>query len=213
MTTSAWTPRDAAARYNLDHWGDGYFGVGDQGHLQVRPFRDRSPVTIDLYRLARQLPKEGLDLPVLVRFTDILRDRVDMLCDAFAGVIADYAYEGQYTAVYPIKVNQQESVVEAIVAHGGARVGIEAGSKPELAAVLGLAPPGPSKPSRTQPSAHPSRTTKQKVASRAGETLINFARLETGWLVAPQKWCSHARETASFSKRYAPVYVKRPFVK
>jgi len=142
VTTSAWTPRDAAARYNLDHWGDGYFGVGDQGHLQVRPFRDRSPVTIDLYRLARQLPREGLDLPVLVRFTDILRDRVDMLCDAFAGVIADYAYEGQYTAVYPIKVNQQESVVEAIVAHGGARVGIEAGSKPELAAVLGLAPPG-----------------------------------------------------------------------
>ena len=142
MTSSAWTPRDAAARYNLDHWGDGYFGVGDQGHLQVRPFRDRSPVTVDLYRLAQQLPREGLDLPVLVRFTDILRDRVDMLCDAFAGVIADYAYEGQYTAVYPIKVNQQESVVEAIVAHGGARVGIEAGSKPELAAVLGLAPPG-----------------------------------------------------------------------
>jgi arginine decarboxylase len=142
VTAPPWTPADAAARYNLAHWGDGYFGVGQEGHLQVRPFRDRSPVQVDLYRLAERLPKEGLDLPVLVRFTDILRDRVDMLCEAFAGVIADYGYQGRYTAVYPIKVNQQESVVEAIVEHGGSRVGIEAGSKPELAAVLGLAPSG-----------------------------------------------------------------------
>ena len=142
MKTPAWTAADAAERYNLPHWGDGYFGVSDDGHLMVQPFRDASPVAVDLYRLAQQLPREGLDLPVLVRFTDILRDRVDMLCDAFAGVIADYGYQGRYTAVYPIKVNQQASVVEAIVGHGGGRVGIEAGSKPELAAVLGLASPG-----------------------------------------------------------------------
>lgn len=142
MTAPRWTPADAAARYNLEHWGDGYFGVGDDGHLRVRPFRERSPVSIDLYRLAERLPREGLELPVLVRFTDILRDRVDMLCEAFAGVIKDYDYAGHYTAVYPIKVNQQASVVDAIVEHGGARVGIEAGSKPELAAVLGLALPG-----------------------------------------------------------------------
>ena len=142
MKTPAWTAADAAERYNLPHWGDGYFNVSAEGHLMVQPFRDASPVAVDLYRLAQQLPREGLDLPVLVRFTDILRDRVDMLCDAFAGVIADYGYQGRYTAVYPIKVNQQASVVEAIVGHGGSRVGIEAGSKPELATVRGLVPLG-----------------------------------------------------------------------
>src|SRR3546814_9917191 len=81
-------------------------------------------------------------LPVLVRFVNILHDRVDQLTGAFADVIAELGYQGQYTAVYPIKVNQQGDVVEEIVRHGGERVGIEAGSKPELAAVLGLARPG-----------------------------------------------------------------------
>src|SRR4029077_10282103 len=81
-------------------------------------------------------------LPVLVRFVDILHDRVDALTGAFNEVIAELGYGGAYTAVYPIKVNQQRVVVEEIVRHGGARVGLEAGSKPELAAVLGLAPAG-----------------------------------------------------------------------
>lgn len=137
-----WTPADAQRLYNMPQWGEGYFEVGDHGHVQVRPFRDASPVAVDLYELARRLQREGLALPVLVRFTDILRDRVDALTGAFDEVIADYAYRGRYTAVYPIKVNQQRSVVEAIVRHGGARVGLEAGSKPELAAVLGVAPDG-----------------------------------------------------------------------
>ncbi len=140
--SSAWTVQDAADMYNIPQWGEGYFGVGADGHLRVRPYRGRSPVEIDLYELARRLPREGLELPVLVRFTDILRDRVDALTGAFAEVIAEYSYVGTYTAVYPIKVNQQREVVEAIVRHGGARVGLEAGSKPELAAVLGVAPAG-----------------------------------------------------------------------
>ncbi|MFP5358187.1 MAG: biosynthetic arginine decarboxylase [Gammaproteobacteria bacterium] len=142
MTRPTWTPQDASALYNLPQWGEGYFTVGASGHLQVRPYRDGAAAHVDLYELSARLAREGLELPVLVRFTDILRDRVDTLTGAFAGVIQDYGYGGHYTAVYPIKVNQQESVVEAILEHGGARVGIEAGSKPELAAVLGLASEG-----------------------------------------------------------------------
>ena len=138
----SWTAADARELYNLPHWGEGYFDVNDAGHVVVRPFRERSPVTIDLYELARQLPREGLPLPVLVRFSNILHDRVDALTGAFAEVIRELGYQGKYTAVYPIKVNQQREVIESIVAHGGTRVGLEAGSKPELAAVLGMAPAG-----------------------------------------------------------------------
>jgi arginine decarboxylase len=142
MKQANWTAQDASDLYNIPQWGEGYFGVGPDGHLRVRPYRERSPVEIDLYELAQRLPREGLELPVLVRFTDILHDRVDALTGAFAEVIAEYDYRGAYTAVYPIKVNQQRDVVEAIVRHGGKRVGLEAGSKPELAAVLGVAPAG-----------------------------------------------------------------------
>ncbi|WP_043113058.1 biosynthetic arginine decarboxylase [Solimonas flava] len=140
--TPAWDAAQACELYNVPQWGEGYFDVAADGRMRVRPYRDRSGVEIDLYELARRLPGEGLPLPVLVRFVDILHDRVDQLTGAFASVIEELGYEGRYTAVYPIKVNQQGDVVEEIVRHGGARVGIEAGSKPELAAVLGLARPG-----------------------------------------------------------------------
>jgi len=142
MTKEHWGVAQARELYNVPQWGEGYFDVADSGHVCVRPFRERSEVAIDLYELARRLPREGLQLPVLVRFVNILHDRVDQLTGAFASVIEELGYEGRYTAVYPIKVNQQGDVVEEIVAHGGERVGIEAGSKPELAAVLGLARPG-----------------------------------------------------------------------
>ncbi|MDB5972154.1 MAG: biosynthetic arginine decarboxylase [Hydrocarboniphaga sp.] len=146
MSKPAWTADRARERYNLPQWGEGYFDVSDagdsRGHVLVRPFRDPDGPAIDLYEIARRLPLEGLDLPVLVRFNNILEDRVDALTGAFAREIEDLGYEGRYTAVYPIKVNQQADVVKTIVRHGGARVGLEAGSKPELAAVLGLAPAG-----------------------------------------------------------------------
>lgn len=137
-----WTASQARDLYNIPQWGEGYFDVADNGHLLVRPFRERSPVSIDLYELAKRLPKEGLQLPVLVRFNNILHDRVDALTGAFGDMIKELGYKGNYTAVYPIKVNQQRSVVDEIVRHGGKRVGLEAGSKPEMAAVLGLAPEG-----------------------------------------------------------------------
>jgi arginine decarboxylase len=142
MSKPSWSAARARERYNLPQWGEGYFDVSENGNVLVRPFRDPAGPAIDLHEIARRLPLEGLDLPVLVRFNNILEDRVDALTGAFAHEIADLDYQGRYTAVYPIKVNQQADVVKTIVRHGGARVGLEAGSKPELAAVLGLAPAG-----------------------------------------------------------------------
>lgn len=136
--THRWTPQDAEALYNTAHWGDGYFGVNEDGHLSVAP--RRSAENIDLFTLTQSLQTQGVRLPVLVRFTDILSDRVQALTQAFDTVVQQSGYTGRYTPVYPIKVNQQRSVVEHILATG--RVGLEAGSKPELMAVLGLAPAG-----------------------------------------------------------------------
>jgi len=140
MNDVGWSAASARDLYNVPYWGDGYFDVAPNGHLLVKPTRNGTAV--DLYELARSLPQQGLDLPVLLRFNAILHDRVDALTGAFGEVIRELGYGARYTAVYPIKVNQQRTVVEEIVRHGGDRVGLEAGSKPELAAVLGLARPG-----------------------------------------------------------------------
>ncbi|MES0873198.1 biosynthetic arginine decarboxylase [Sinimarinibacterium thermocellulolyticum] len=142
MTNPGWNAAQARELYNMPQWGEGYFDVSTQGRVVVRPHPARPELGIDLYELAQRLRREGLELPVLVRFAGILHDRIDALTGAFAEVIAELGYAGRYTAVYPIKVNQQGDVVEQIVRHGGERVGLEAGSKPELAAVLGLARPG-----------------------------------------------------------------------
>jgi len=125
----------------VQRWGEGYFEVGPQGCLQVRP-DPQIPVRIDLHRLAHELKAAGLAWPVLVRFVDILHDRVRVLCRAFASARQELAYQGGYTALYPVKVNQQRTVVDEILAGGGACVGLEAGSKPELMAVLAHSPVG-----------------------------------------------------------------------
>ncbi len=125
--------------YAISRWGDGYFAINAHGHLCVRP-DPAGPAEIDLARLAERLHVSGLSLPVLLRFDDILRHRVRRLQAAFATAIERHGYGGAYRPVYPIKVNQQRSVVEAILSAGG--IGLEAGSKPELMAVLALAPDG-----------------------------------------------------------------------
>ncbi len=135
---SEWNIDKSRRLYNIAEWGEGYFGVAPTGHLVARPFRDDARGAVDLRELAANLARSGLRFPVLVRFTDILHDRVESLCRAFAEARAEHGYGGGYTAVYPVKVNQQRSVVEQIVRQGGDRVGLEAGSKPELMAVLGL---------------------------------------------------------------------------
>lgn len=134
-----WTIDDARALYNIEGWGAGYFDINDQGNVIVRPDPDRPESTVDLRDLARDLEEQGIQLPVLLRFSDILRSRVVTLSERFAAAMKEFEYTGEYTTVYPIKVNQQRHVVEEIVRYGNAHgVGLECGSKPELQAVLGL---------------------------------------------------------------------------
>ena len=138
---SNWTVADSRSIYGIRHWGAGYFAINDAGNVEVRPQgADAQP--IDLHALVGQLREAGLSLPLLVRFPDILQDRVRKLTGAFDANIARLEYGSRYTALYPIKVNQQEAVVESIIATQNVSIGLEAGSKPELMAVLALAPKG-----------------------------------------------------------------------
>lgn len=138
-----WTIKQAREVYNFIHWGNGYFDVGSTGRLLVRPTRDPAHPGIDLQALADEIQHTGLALPVLVRFMDILRNQVHRLCGAFAKAMQTHGYHGEFTAVYPIKVNQQQSVVQELLSAASttAQVGLEAGSKPELMAVLALSNP------------------------------------------------------------------------
>src|SRR5437868_7079612 len=133
-----WKIQDALDTYGVRHWGKGYFGINEQGHVVVHP--DKNPErAIDLKELVDQLQARGIQLPILLRFTDILRHRVGEIHAAFQAAIQEYAYGGQYCCVYPIKVNQQRHVVEEILDFGKPyNFGLEAGSKPELLAVLAV---------------------------------------------------------------------------
>ena len=137
--TANWTVDDAKALYSVDGWGAGFFDVSEAGHVLVRPDPDKPDRALDLYELAMDLEEQGVALPVLLRFSDILRARIAQLNERFAAAIKEFGYEGGYTAVYPIKVNQQRHVVQEILDFGRPyNVGLECGSKPELQAVLGL---------------------------------------------------------------------------
>jgi arginine decarboxylase len=135
-----WTIQNARDLYTVARWGNGYFDVNDRGHVVARPDPEGDHPGIDLYELTREFAEHNLALPVLVRFSGILHHRVREMCEAFDAATATYGYTGRYTPVYPIKVNQQRTVVEALLEGGGARIGLEAGSKPELLAVLARAP-------------------------------------------------------------------------
>ena len=134
----SWTIEDSSDLYNVDGWGIGYFSISEDGHLAVHPTREQGRA-LDLYELAMDLEAQGVGLPLLLRFSDILRTRIEMLQERFRGAIEEFEYTGRYTTVYPIKVNQQRHVVEEIL-HFGRKygVGLEVGSKPELQAVLAL---------------------------------------------------------------------------
>jgi arginine decarboxylase len=134
----SWTIADSRDLYNVEGWGIGYFDINEQGHVTVHPTRESSR-GLDLYELAMDLEAQGVGLPLLLRFSDILRTRIEMLQERFRGAIEEFDYTGDYTTVYPIKVNQQRHVVEEIVDFGRRfNAGLEVGSKPELQAVLAL---------------------------------------------------------------------------
>ena len=135
-----WTIDSARTLYNVEGWGIGYFDINAKGHVVVRPDINEPTRELDLFELANDLEAQGVGLPLLLRFSDILRSRIESLNARFAHAKEEYAYTGAYTTVYPIKVNQQRHVVEEIVEFGKTSgVGLECGSKPELQAVLGLA--------------------------------------------------------------------------
>ena len=134
-----WTVDDARALYNIEGWGAGYFDIDARGHVVVRPDRRHPERELSLLDLARDLEEQGVALPVLLRFSDILRSRIEQLSERFRAAMDEFEYTGGYTTVYPIKVNQQRHVVEEIVEYGRPHgVGLECGSKPELQAVLAL---------------------------------------------------------------------------
>ncbi|MEX0712271.1 MAG: biosynthetic arginine decarboxylase, partial [Pirellulales bacterium] len=134
-----WTVSDAAELYDVGRWGAGYFSVDPAGHLRVHPTKDPNR-SIDLKQLIDDLQLRGIDLPILIRFAEILKHRLGEIHDAFQQAMKDHQFKGKYCCVYPIKVNQQRQVVEEVLEFGRPyQFGLEAGSKPELLAVVALA--------------------------------------------------------------------------
>src|SRR4030095_13282447 len=137
--TSPWSATEAAELYDVPRWGQGYFSVNEQGHLQVHPTKDPNR-GVDLKRLIDRLQLRGLAVPILIRFTDILKHRLGEIHAAFQQAISTHQFQGGYSCVYPIKVNQQRQVVEEVLNFGAQYgFGLEAGNKPELLAVAALA--------------------------------------------------------------------------
>jgi arginine decarboxylase len=133
-----WTVSDSLKLYNIENWGDQYFNINGSGNLSVHP-RKGEGASIDLMAVVEEIRSQGIALPVLIRFQDIIRHRVVALNEAFRKSIAEYGYQGCYRGVYPIKVNQMREVVEEILDAGKPYdFGLEAGSKAELAAVIAM---------------------------------------------------------------------------
>ncbi len=133
-----WTIQQSAELYGINNWGNGYFRVNDQGNVSVTPYGEKGP-SVDLNELTQDLTERGIRLPIMIRFPDIIKSRIELINSCFAKAIADHSYKGEYRGVYPIKVNQQRHLVEEVVMHGKSRkLGLECGSKPELLVVLAM---------------------------------------------------------------------------
>ncbi|MEM1240482.1 MAG: biosynthetic arginine decarboxylase [Cyanobacteria bacterium P01_H01_bin.26] len=131
-----WTIEDSEELYRINGWGDPYFSINAAGHVTVSPRGDRGG-SLDLHALIQALQARNLSLPILVRFSDILEDRIERLNSCFAKAITKYGYDGCYRGVFPIKCNQQRHLIEDLVRFGERyQFGLEAGSKPELMIAL-----------------------------------------------------------------------------
>ncbi len=131
-----WSGKDSAELYGIDHWGKNTFAVNAEGHICLNGYGDED---IDLKALVDEIRLRGVEPPVLIRFTDILKRRLDKLADAFSHAFGEYGYKGVYRGVYPIKVNQHRHVLEDIVLLGRKHHwGLECGSKPELILAIAL---------------------------------------------------------------------------
>jgi arginine decarboxylase len=137
-TASPWTVEDSSKVYGINNWGNGYFRINDAGNVSITPKGTKGP-SVDLYELTQELQDRGIRIPIMVRFPDIINERVHLLHNCFTKAIADHNYSGQYRGVYPIKVNQQRHLVQELVKFGrDVNLGLECGSKPELLVVLSL---------------------------------------------------------------------------
>ena len=133
-----WSPADSHDLYNIRGWGNNYFSVNDAGCMVVHPGGPKTPA-IDLKELVDEVRERGINLPLLIRFSEIIKARVVELNEAFARAIKEYGYQASYRGVYPIKVNQDRYLVERLVEYGRPyHFGLEAGSKPELLAVMAM---------------------------------------------------------------------------
>src|SRR5579871_2427036 len=134
-----WSIAEAGELYDVASWGKGYFSIGNNGHVWVHPDKDPNR-GIDLKELVDNLQLRAISLPILIRFGEILKHRLGEMHQAFQNAIAEHNYKSTYCCVYPIKVNQQRQVVEEVFEYGRKyKFGLEAGSKPELLAVLAIA--------------------------------------------------------------------------
>ncbi len=137
MVEWTWSKEDADEAYHISRWGDGYFDINQEGHLSVLPHRNPEGPRIDISEVIDEMKSQNIPLPIVIRFHDILRSQVKLLNETFREVIKEAEYQGTYTGVYPIKVNQMREVVEEILDAGAPyNFGLEAGSKPELLSVL-----------------------------------------------------------------------------
>lgn len=133
-----WSIQAARSLYNIDRWGAGYFDINDAGHVIARPLQERG-AAVDLTDVIGEARGRGLKMPLLIRFQDILRHRVQAINEAFRAAIGEFGYQGRYRGVFPIKVNQLREVVEEILDAGRPYdFGLEVGSKPEMFAGLAL---------------------------------------------------------------------------
>ncbi len=135
---SDWDIPSATSAYNIDRWGAGYFAINPQGNCQVTPLQNQG-AAIDVMAVVQEAREQGLGFPLVIRFQDLLRHRVQTICKAFASAIAESGYQQPYRGVFPIKVNQLREVVEEILDAGAEyHFGLECGSKPELFAALAV---------------------------------------------------------------------------
>ena len=132
-----WTIEDSEELYNIKGWGTSYFGINEKGHVYVTPCKDNTQ--IDLCDVMDELALRDVRPPVLLRFPDILDNRIEKMAQCYDKARQEYGYQGKSYIIYPIKVNQMQPVVEEVISHGEKyNIGLEAGSKPELHAVLAV---------------------------------------------------------------------------
>ncbi|MBC7458245.1 MAG: arginine decarboxylase, partial [Bdellovibrionaceae bacterium] len=138
LQSTNWSPEKSASLYGINNWGNGYFRVNSAGNVSVSP-RGEHGAQVDLHELTQELQDRGIRVPIMVRFPDIIKERVQLLYSCFQKAFVDHNYKGEYCGVYPIKVNQQRHLVQELVKFGKeCNLGLECGSKPELLVVLSL---------------------------------------------------------------------------